>query len=145
MENYIQNIDIRWADLDPNFHVLHSKYYDFAANCRISFLAANGLAMPVLMKYQIGPILFREECVFKKEIRFGDPVTINVKVKSAKNDYSRWSMVHEIYRDENTLAAVITVDGAWMNTAIRKLAVPPDEIKNSFIAAPKTEDFLLYN
>ena len=34
---YEKNIDIRWADLDPNFHVLHSKYLDFGAYCRMSF------------------------------------------------------------------------------------------------------------
>lgn len=37
MEPYSKKFEIRWADLDPNYHVLHSKYYDFGriAVCRI--------------------------------------------------------------------------------------------------------------
>ncbi|WP_255156130.1 thioesterase family protein [Ferruginibacter sp. HRS2-29] len=138
-----KKVELRWSDLDPNFHVLHSKYYDFAANCRMAFLTEHGFGMPVMMKYQIGPILFREEAVFRKEIRYGDEVRINLKVKSVTADYSRWSMVHELWRDAETLAAVITVDGAWMNTALRKLAVPPEEMKMVFEAAPRTDDFMI--
>ncbi len=143
MSDFIKNIDIRWSDLDPNFHVLHSKYYDFGAHCRMALLAEYGMTIQVMMKHQIGPILFREECVFKREIRFGDPVTINVRIKSVTKDFGRWSMIHEIWRDAETLAAILTVDGAWINTALRKLAVPPEDIKAIFEAAPKTEDFVI--
>jgi acyl-CoA thioester hydrolase len=143
MNDFEQKIEIRWSDLDPNFHVLHSKYYDFAANCRMAFLAKYGLTMPVLMKSQIGPILFREEAVFKKEIRYGNDVRINLKVKSVSADFGRWLMVHELWRDAETLAAIITVEGAWLNTALRKLAVPPEELRQVFEAAPKTADFMI--
>jgi acyl-CoA thioester hydrolase len=143
MENFEKKIDIRWADLDPNFHVLHSKYYDFGAHCRMAFLTEQGMTMAVLMKRQVGPILFREEAVFKKEILFGDEVRINLKVKSVSRDFSRWSMLHELWRDAETLAAIITVDGAWLNTSLRKLTVPPDEMKQLFEAAPKTTDFII--
>ena len=41
MEVYSKKLEVRWADLDPNFHVLHSKYYDFGAYCRLSFFNEN--------------------------------------------------------------------------------------------------------
>ena len=52
---YRKSLDIRWADLDPNFHVLHSKYYDFGAYCRMSFMTENGLD-PAFLKsiYDLG-------------------------------------------------------------------------------------------
>ncbi|MBI1782589.1 MAG: thioesterase, partial [Sphingobacteriales bacterium] len=40
---YSKLVEVRWADLDPNFHVLHSKYYDFGAYIRMSYLTENGI------------------------------------------------------------------------------------------------------
>ena len=69
MDVYVRPIEIRWADLDPNFHLRHSIYYDYGAFSRICFLEGHGLNAAFMAKNQFGPILFREECVFKKEIR----------------------------------------------------------------------------
>ena len=144
MNNFQKNIEIRWADLDPNFHVLHSKYYDFGAYCRMAFLVENGLTPSFMQQQHIGPILFREECVFKREIIFGDKVTVNVKLDKVTSDFGRWTMVHELYKNEETLAAIITADGAWLNTTVRKLTVPPDNIVSLFENAPKTASFKMF-
>ena len=32
MASFIKEISFRWSDLDPNFHVRHSAYYDFGAS-----------------------------------------------------------------------------------------------------------------
>ena len=141
MDNFIKNIEVRWSDLDPNFHVLHSKYYDFGAYCRMAFLVENGLSPSIMVEHKIGPILFREECVFKREIFFGDKVTVNVKVDKVTADFGRWTMTHEIYKNDETLAAIITADGAWLNTSIRKLTVPPAVVISLFEIAPKTASF----
>ncbi|HEY6435274.1 MAG TPA: thioesterase family protein, partial [Ignavibacteriaceae bacterium] len=123
---------IRWSDLDPNFHLRHSAYYDFGAYSRISFMSEHGITPQVLAELNIGPILFREECVFRKEIKFGDEVKINLRVEKAKDDFSRWTMVHEIFKNEAILCAVITIDGAWMDTVKRKLTTPPGSFKEIF-------------
>lgn len=83
-------------------------------------------------KLQIGPILFREECVFRKEVRLGDKVTINLEVTKAKKDYSRWTIQHKISKNLDTVAAIITVDGAWLDVVKRKLATPPKEVFDTF-------------
>jgi acyl-CoA thioester hydrolase len=144
MDNFQKNIEIRWSDLDPNFHVVHSKYYDFGAYCRMAFLVENGLTPSFMLQQNIGPILFREECVFKREILFGDIVTVNVRLDKVTADFGRWTMIHEIYKNGETLAAIITADGAWMNTAIRKLTVPPQIVISLFESAPKTAAFNIY-
>ncbi len=141
MNNFQKNIEVRWSDLDPNFHVVHSKYYDFGAYCRMAFLVENGLTPAFMKEQNIGPILFREECVFKREILFGDKVRIDVKVDKLTADFGRWTMIHEIYKNDETLAAVITADGAWLDTVVRKLAVPPKAISALFENAPRTETF----
>lgn len=141
MENYIKQLEIRWSDLDPNFHVRHSAYYDMGAYVRMSFLTDYGLSAPILLQHNLGPILFREECVFKREIAFGDKVTIHLALKRCSSNYSRWTMLHEIYKNEETLAAVITADGAWIDTVKRKLTVPTEFVTPTFEKLPRTSDF----
>lgn len=141
MNAFYKQIDIRWSDLDPNFHVLHSRYYDFGAYCRMSFLVEHGITPSVMQEDHIGPILFREECVFRKELRFGDIISINLKLAKINSDLSRWTMVHEIWKKEDVLAAIITIDGAWMDTQLRKLKAPPKSFKAAFDLIPRTGDF----
>ena len=60
----------------------------------------------------------------------GDPVTIGMKLLKAKRDFSRFTIVHEIKKDPETIAAILTVDIAWMDGATRKLAVLPEADRN---------------
>ena len=132
MADYFKQIEVRWSDLDPNFHLRHSAYYDFGAYCRISFMSEHGLGPNVMAAHNIGPVLFREECVFKKEIKFGDEIKVNLFLDKTTSDFTRWTMTHEIWKNGDTLSAIITVDGAWLDTSIRKLTVPPDSFKEVF-------------
>jgi acyl-CoA thioester hydrolase len=141
MENFQRTIQIRWADIDANFHLRHSVYYDWGAFCRMEFLTEQGLGMKEMQRLKIGPILFREEAVFRKEIHYGDVVTINLRLLRSKKDFSRWSFQHQIFKNGDTLCAVITVDGAWMDVVQRKLASPPEEVHHAFKKIPLAEKF----
>ncbi len=141
MSVYQKQIEIRWSDIDANAHLRHSVYYDLGTSVRISFLTEHGLSPQMMQQQKIGPIMFREECVFKKEILFKDLVTVNVQLKKSSRDLSRWTMVHEVKKGYDTLCAVITIDGAWMNTELRKLTQPPASFLQVFDQIPKTADF----
>ena len=141
MERFIKEIQLRWSDLDPNFHLRHSVYYDWGAFCRIEFLKEFGLTANVMQQLHFGPILFREECVFKREIRDGDKITIDLTLLKARKDYSRWSIRHTIVKNTNIISAILTVDGAWINTKERKLAMPPPEAEKVFSQMPVDENF----
>jgi acyl-CoA thioester hydrolase len=141
---FTKEISIRWSDLDPNFHMRHSAYYDFGAQHRVEVLENEGLTLRVMQENHIGPILFREECIFRKEIRLGNKITISTKIGKMKPDASRWTIVHELRNEKDELCAVLSVDGAWMDTKTRKLASPTPEIVQEVMNAfPKTEDFVL--
>ena len=141
---FTKEISIRWSDLDPNFHMRHSAYYDFGAQHRVEVLENEGLTLRVMQENHIGPILFREECIFRKEIRLGNKITISTKIGKMKPDASRWTIVHELKNEKDELCAIISVDGAWMDTKLRKLASPtPQVVLDVMNALPKTEDFVL--
>jgi acyl-CoA thioester hydrolase len=141
MPEFSRVIQLRWSDLDPNFHIRHSVYYDWGAFVRIEFLNESGLNYKVMEEMKFGPILFREECVFRREIRSGDEINMNLQLIRSKKDFSRWSIQHQIIRADGALCAVLTVDGAWMDVVKRKLSSPPQKVNEVFSKMPKAESF----
>ena len=143
MSSFSKQLSFRWADLDPNFHFRHSVYYDFAAQHRVEILNSLGLTMKAFQTQHFGPVLFREECIFRKEIKLNDSIFIHTKVAKMRADASRWSITHEFRNEEDQLCAALTVDGAWMDTKLRKLVNPVPEIAIQALASiPKSEDFI---
>ncbi len=140
MNTYQQKIELRWSDLDPNFHLRHSAYYDFGAYLRVRFFNENGLSNDAFLKERIGPILFREECIFRRELKMGDEILVDIQLVKAREDFSRWTIQHEFIKNSQR-AALLTVDGAWINTDLRKLAVLPENLRGSFNIMPKAENF----
>ena len=140
MSSYQKKIELRWSDLDPNFHLRHSAYYDFGAYIRISYFNDHGLSNQVLIDNHFGPILFREECIFRKELKMNDELTINLEVVKARKDLSRWTIQHQFMRN-GQLAAVLTVDGAWIDTQLRKLTNIPEQYRHIMESMPRAENF----
>tara|TARA_R110002124_G_C8631638_1_gene487357 strand:+ start:166 stop:555 length:390 start_codon:yes stop_codon:yes gene_type:complete len=126
--------------MDPNFHLRHSVYYDFGAMLRTEFLVSHGVSPQLMMKEHFGPVLFREEAVFKKEIRFGDEILMDVKASYLSKDHSRFGMQHQMMRGDE-LCAIINVEGAFIDTIKRKLTAPPQIAIEMVDAMPKTKDF----
>lgn len=141
MSSFTQSVSVRWADIDANRHLRHSVYYDFAAAMRMNILVENGLDGKKLEELHVGPILFREEAIFKREIMLEDKITIDVSVVKATEDFARLSMRHQIVKADGTLAAIINVDVAWIDLIKRKLTQPPPAVVSIFNAFPKSDDF----
>jgi acyl-CoA thioester hydrolase len=142
MEKFILPLQIRWADIDANNHLRHSVYYDFGAQARIECLAKYGITMEKMQALKMGPVIFREECVFRKEVRAADQLTITVAVSKLRADFSRFSFRHEIVHSDGTICATLNLDGAWLDTQLRKLKIPPQEIADLMKDFPKTDDFV---
>lgn len=141
MNSFLKEVEVRWADLDPNFHLRHSVYYDYGASVRIDYLQQTGITPGFLQENNLGPIIFREECLFKREIKPTDKVTIDLNLIKSTPNASRWSIQHRIFRNGDTLSAILTVDGAWIDTVKRKLTTPPEKALGSFQQMPRGEGF----
>jgi acyl-CoA thioester hydrolase len=135
--------DVLWSQIDANRHMRHSAYADFAAQARLVMLEKLGLDMATLAAYKIGPVMFREELFYLRECGLNDHLKVTAEVYKSRADASRWSIRHEIYRADGVKAAVIDVEGAWMDIEKRKLARLPQELIDMFMAAPKGEDYVL--
>jgi acyl-CoA thioester hydrolase len=135
-QQFSTTMQIRWADIDANGHLRHSAYFDFGATARMTFMSENGLTIGKLKELDIGPILFREEAIFKREISLQDVITVDVILTKSTPDFSRWSLRHNFHKAEGTLAAIINLDAAWINTKLRKLTKPGPFVQEVFKKFP---------
>ena len=129
---YKHTLTTKWADFDPNRHMRHSAYADFAAEVRVRFFAQHGLSMDDFLKLNIGPILFKEETTYFKEINIGEDLEIDMTLEGASENFERWRFTHLIYNSKGEIAAKVKVYGAWINLIQRKLTKPPKVLISIF-------------
>jgi acyl-CoA thioester hydrolase len=141
MNKIVHDLQIRWADIDANRHLRHSVYYDYGASMRMKALTERGLTLRKFEEFGMGPILFREEAIFRREILFEDQLRITIELVKATPDYGRWSLRHNFLKGEDTVAAILNIDGAWIDLQKRKLAPANEFIKDVFEQFPKSDDF----
>lgn len=134
-------VHLRWADIDANFHLRHSVYYDLCAQQRMEALTQVGVTMLLMKEAHFGPVLFREECTFRREIGLHDEVYIDLALRSLSKDHIRFSFAHTFSKADGTYCATLIVDGAWIDTRLRKLTTPPELAANALDQLPRAADF----
>lgn len=142
MENVFFESKVMWSQIDANMHLRHSAYADFAAQARLEILGTLGFSDDTLKALKIGPILFREELIYMREVRPGDTIKVTCQLSKCRTDGSRWSFRQELYRGDGIQAALINVDGAWINVEQRKLTALPEEWALKFMNIPKIPGFI---
>ncbi|MEN0055383.1 MAG: acyl-CoA thioesterase [Mucilaginibacter sp.] len=133
---------VLWSQIDANQHMRHSAYADLGAQARLNMLESLGLKPTNLFGFKIGPVLFKEELSYLREIALGDHIKITAEVSRSRPDGSRWKIRHEVFRGDGIKAAIITAHGAWIDMEKRKLAVLPAALSSLFMKAPRTEDYV---
>ena len=143
MENVYYESKVMWSQIDSNNHLRHSAYADFGAQARLQILEAIGFSSAVLEELKIGPILFREELIYMREIRMNETIKITCELTKCRVDGSRWSFKQGVFKEDGTQAAIINVDGAWINVIKRKLCGLPNVLADAFMNIPHSKDFIL--
>ncbi len=131
----------KWADFDPNRHMRHTAYNDYAAEVRIRYFAHAGFPVDEIAKDNMGPILFTEHTSFRKEIHSGENIIVNAKLSGLSENKGRWKIRHEIFNQAGKVAAVIDVYGAWIDLIKRKLAIPSEKYDALLDGLERTDDF----
>lgn len=138
---YRREFQVRWADLDPNAHLRHSAYMDYAAEARVGFLNDCGFTLERFQKLNIGPVLFREETRYLHEVRANERISITTELSGLSANGKHWRMRHHIFKADGSLACVVDVQGAWLGLAARKIVPAPAELQDVMRNVPHTQDF----
>jgi len=131
----------KWSDFDPNRHMRHTAYNDYAAEVRVRFFRDQNFSIEKFTAHNIGPILFTEETSFRKEIHLGETISVDFKLLGLSKNNERWKIEHRIFNEAGKLSAIVKVFGAWIDLSKRKLTIPPKEAQHLFENAEKSEDF----
>ncbi|MGE5626372.1 MAG: acyl-CoA thioesterase [Bacillota bacterium] len=140
-ESYAKRFLVRWADLDPNAHMRHSAYADYGAQARVGFLAENGFGLHHFHKLHLGPVLFREDLKYLREIRANEEIRVTCEAAGLSPNRKHWRIRHRLYRQDGELACIIDCQGAWFDLASRKVVPAPPELEAVMQKMPKTADY----
>ncbi len=139
--SYTIKFHTKWSDFDANKHMRHTAYNDYAAECRVRFLSENGFGLKEFEELNIGPVLFSENTIFRKEIKLGEDISVKLFLQAVSKNGERFKMFHKLYNEKGELAAEITIFAAWLNLETRKLSVPPKQVLTTLNSLEKTTDF----
>ena len=136
-----QHFSVRWSDLDANRHVRNTVYSEFATHTRFRMLEAHGFTQERFGALGIGPVMFREDIRYRRELLLGDEVVVNVLITGLSEDGSRWRVRQEVIRGRTEECAALVIDGAWIDLEERRLVTPPDDLLQLFRRLPRAGNF----
>ena len=142
MENVFDEGQVLWAQIDANRHLRHSAYADFCAQARSNMLKKTGLSLEEFALNKIGPILFREELIYYREIMLDEYIKVTVEITKYNRSNSRFSFRHIIYKEDGVKSAEVNIDGAWLDIEKRKLVNIPENWQVYVGAIPKAIDYI---
>ncbi len=132
---------VGWGDLDSNSHMKNTAYLDYAATTRFSFFSAHGFSANRFRELQFGPIVFKDEIRFFKEMLLLEKFKVNFVLDGMSQDGTMFRLVNEMFNDKAERVAVVTTQGAWFDLQKRKIQPPPTELLQVMGQLQKTEKF----
>lgn len=132
---------VLWSQIDANRHLRHSAYADFCAQARSNMLNQLGLSLDEFAKSKIGPILFREELIYYREVKLDEYIQVSTEISKYNTVNGRFSFRHNVIKSNGEIAATVQVDGAWLDLVTRKLSTLPESWKPILDKIPKTSDY----
>jgi len=138
---YSKTFPVLWSDLDPNGHMRGARYLDYAGEMPFYFLVDNGFDMSSIVREQIGPVTLNQSVKHLKELRFGDELTVQFRLRGLAPDGSRWAFRCHMMRRDGQEVAIVELDGAFFGLRTRKMSPPPAGLPELIRLLARESDF----
>lgn len=112
---------IRWGDVDPNWHVRHTVYGDYATHVRVSFMTEHRFSVEKWAELGIGPVVLSEQIDYLKEVTLGESIRIDLALAGISASRKRFRLRHHVYKEDGAVAARITMVVGWIDLRRRKM------------------------
>ena len=128
-----KQIEVRWSDCDANQHMRHSAYADFCAHTRVGYMIKVGMTQEWLKQQGLGPVLFKEETEYFRELFMGEMVEVTVEMGEPTGSAKSVQLVQNIYRQNGELAARHKAVFGWFSMTERKVVELPGLVKQHML------------
>ena len=141
MEKNFYTVYAGWKDIDFNQHMRNTAFLEKVDDVRLMFFIENGFSMSEFSRLKIGPIVFKDEVDYIKEVNLLDEIKITIATAGLSEDVSRYILRNEFFRSDGKITARVTSYGTWIDLVERKVIAPPEKLVAVFKSLPKTEDY----
>ncbi len=131
-----------WGDMDFNSHMRNTAFLDKSGDVRMMFFSEHGFPMSEFLKLQLGPVIFKDEIEYFKEVRLLEGIRITLECAGLSPNGSRYLLKNEFLRPDGKAIARIRSWGGWLDLAARKLTTPSPTLLKAFEAMPRSGDFV---
>jgi acyl-CoA thioester hydrolase len=136
-----QRFVVGWGDLDGNNHMDNTAILDRAADTRFLYFAHHGFPGHRFADERVGPVIVRDELVYRKELRLLDEFTVDLKVVGLSRDGVRFGLQNTFRNAHDEVTAIVTSEGVWFDVDQRKPRSPPAELDAVQRGMPRAEQF----
>src|SRR5579872_5365885 len=139
--SFEQRFRVGWRDLDGNVHMGNTAYLDYAHNTRTLFLAEHGFTIARFASEKFGPVVLRDELVYRKELRLMDEFTVDYELAGRSQDSVRWRVRNTFRNNTKDIAATVTSEGVWFDLEKRRPRIPPVDVDGLLRTLQQSSDF----
>lgn len=138
---YSKSFEVRWSDLDANWHLANSAYTNFMSHTRMSYFYDNGFTPLAMKEAGIGPVVFYEHMYYFREVLPGPPIRVTLELKGLSKDGMFFEFLHNFYDFTGKHKAQCEMMGGWIDMKARKLCSLQGDLLEATMAVEKAEDF----
>ncbi len=141
MESVSRILCVGWRDADMNGHMRNTAFLDHVNDVRMMFFAQQGFTMAEFARRRIGPVSFRDELEYTRELKLFEEFRLHMELVGASPDESRFKLRNTFARMDGAVCARVTSLGGWFDLQTRKLIVPPEALLAAIQAIPRASEF----
>jgi acyl-CoA thioester hydrolase len=140
-DRFEQRFHVSWGDLDGNAHMGNTSYLDRAADTRMHYFAQNGFTVKRFAAERFGPVVVRDELVYRKELRLLEEFKVDLELAGLSQDGVRFMLRNTFRNAANEIAATVTSEGVWFDLERRRPRPPPADLNGLMRALRRADDF----
>lgn len=126
-KSFTINFRVLWNQIDVNGHLSNAHYQSFFDEARMEMLEQAGLDVQAMLKKNVGPVIYRSELDYLKEVNYPEEIRIETWVEDSRK--SRFVIRQDMFRkSDGELACSAKLLGVFMDFNIRRPWSVPQEI-----------------
>lgn len=127
-DRFVRHFRVGWGDVDGNGHMANTAFLDRAADTRFEFFAACGFPVGRFIEERVGPVIVRDELVYRKELRLLEEFTVDLEALGLSSDGARFELGNTFHNLAGELVASVNSGGTWFDLDRRRPRAPSADL-----------------